>query len=284
LRIYLLLLGLVLPLTVSAQQDDGIIPYGQEEAPRPARSQRRQKVKTQQKRSEPPPSIEAEAPERSAEIELEEYGETPPHRSQDPGQEESAAVGLQRRGQEEPQWLARGDDPNVGLGIAAQGGVMLLDGARGHGVDPLLSGGVRATWEFGRLTADESLSEALFADVSWQYSTLRQGTLELSGQTHYHHLTLAPAYAFALLPAGKLGAFLQLGGGVAYQLSSLRIGEAETVLGGMKPLLRYGGGFRGAVRLAEASAWRLEYRLELTRFRRGYMDDTFIGLSSGAVF
>lgn len=176
------------------------------------------------------------------------------------------------------------DDPNVGFGAELLGGLLLLESSRGGGVEPLFSGGVRAVWELGRsLSADESLREALFADVSWSVASLREGTREVYTQGVYHALTLAPAYAF---PMGEsaFSAYLQLGGGLSLQSTSLFISGSRHSITGVKALFQYGAGLRARIGLNEEGTLRLLLRLEVTRFRRGYMDDTLIGLSSGLLF
>jgi hypothetical protein len=69
---------------------------------------------------------------------------------------------------------------------------------------------------------------------------------------------------------------------MAFQSTSIVIGEEETGVKGLKPLLQYGVGFRGRPRLNERMS--LTFRVELMRFRRGYMDDTFLGGSIGTAF
>lgn len=174
------------------------------------------------------------------------------------------------------------DDPNVGLAAEALSGLMLLDSSRGQLAEPRFAYGFRFTWELGRVLPEEALREALFADVSWTYAALRDGTAEIFGDTNYHYFTVAPAYAFAL---GKLATFyLQAGGGLAYQFSALHVGASETQLAGVKPLFSYGLGFRGRPAIAADESLRLTWRVELTRLRRGYMDDTFLGGSLGFAF
>lgn len=72
---------------------------------------------------------------------------------------------------------------------------------------------------------------------------------------------------------------------MAYQFSSLHYDTTrELQVAGIKPLLQYGLGLRGAPRLGPDGPFRISFRLELTRFRRGYMDDTFVGGSVGVAF
>lgn len=184
----------------------------------------------------------------------------------------------------EDVWLARGDDPNTGLAGELIGGVLLLESARGSGVDPTPGAGVRLTWEFGRLTGDETLSEALFADVRWNWAASGEGTTRIRADSQFHLFTVAPAYAFPLRPNSDFAFFVQAGGGAAYQGSSIRDGDNVTQLGGVKPVLQYGAGFRGRPRVSDSGNLRISFRLEATRFRRGYMDDTFLGGSIGAAF
>src|SRR5262249_43551439 len=101
--------------------------------------------------------------------------------------------------------------------------------------------------------------------------------------SNYHYFTIAPAYNILFGHKSPYGFFLQLGAGFAYEATSLHYGRSETSQSGFKTLLQYGLGVRGRPVLF-ASGIRLAFRFELTRFRRSYMDDTFIGGSIGLGF
>ncbi len=176
------------------------------------------------------------------------------------------------------------DDPNVGLSVEGLIGVMLLDSARGALVDTRLGLGARFTWELGRALGSEALENALFADVTWAFTPTRDGTQSVFVDTHYHHVTFAPAFAFPLGDPRVFAAYLQAGGGVAYQDSQLTVEGARTRVQGLKPVIQYGAGIRGRPALTPSESIRLSFRVELTRFRRAYMDDTFIGGSVGVTF
>lgn len=239
-RVLMVAIALLAALPAGAQQDQGFIPYGEEEQS-PERG-------SSSKRRGPVSAKSASDAEITPDV-----------------------------------WLARMDDPFLGLGVSAVAGVLLLDGARGNGVNPLGSAGVRLTWEFGRIGGNPDLADRLFGDVTWRYASLAEGTQQVFAQTHFHHLTVAPAYGFPLLSQGRLAAFVQAGGGVTYHLSSLQSGHSQLIQGGLKPTAQYGAGLRGAAQFGQQSPWRFEYRLEVTRFRRAYMDDTFIGIGLGAL-
>ncbi|HVE81432.1 MAG TPA: hypothetical protein VND93_01235 [Myxococcales bacterium] len=78
--------------------------------------------------------------------------------------------------------------------------------------------------------------------------------------------------------------FFQAGGGLAYQFSDLHNGTTELSVAGVKPLIQYGVGLRGRPLISEDGVLRVSFRFELTRFRRQYMDDTFLGGSVGLAF
>jgi hypothetical protein len=180
--------------------------------------------------------------------------------------------------------LAGEDDPNVGVAGELVAGVMLLDSSRGALVEPRLHLGLRFTWEFGRLFWDETLREALFADLGWGYTLLREGTPRVYVDTHYHAFTIAPAYEFQLGPESDLGIFVQAGAGLGYQYTVANHDGNQTLIAGVKPVLQYGLGFRGRPRLRVDGDMRVSFRVELTRFRRGYMDDTLIAGSLGIAY
>jgi hypothetical protein len=177
------------------------------------------------------------------------------------------------------------DDPNIGLSLEVLQGVLLLESSRGAGVDPRYQLGVRFTWEFGRLIPDEFLRELLFADVTWLYAWSRaDGTAEVNTNVNYHDFTFAPAFALPLGKKSPVSFFGQLGVGVAYQTSRLNVAATSTDIAGLRALFQYGLGLRFRPAIVEGDWMRLSFRLELTRFRRGYMDDTLLGGSIGLTF
>ncbi|MEN9797919.1 MAG: hypothetical protein RL653_1615 [Pseudomonadota bacterium] len=182
--------------------------------------------------------------------------------------------------QERERPMAPMDDPALGLAGELVGGVMLLDGSRGA-LDPRPAFGLRFTWELGRTLGEQLLHEGLFLDVGWLWSGLRQGTKEVFGDTNVHAFTLAPAFGLQLGgEKSPVVAFAQLGGGLAYQDTRITAGGTATDVGGVKPLLQYGVGIRGRPEIND-NGLRLSFRVELTRYRRQYMDDTFLGAALG---
>lgn len=179
--------------------------------------------------------------------------------------------------------MSRLDDPNLGVATELTGGMLLLDSARGNGTDNRLALGVRATWEFGRLFENETLKEALFADLRWLYGSLSDGTQFITGDTRLHYFTLAPAY---LLRFGQssIGFFVQAGGGVAFQNTNITVGEEETKVNGLKPVIQYGVGIRGRPSLNRSGNLHLTFRVEAMGLRRGYLNDIFLGGSAGIGF
>lgn len=175
------------------------------------------------------------------------------------------------------------DDPNMGVAVELIAGALLLDSSRGQFAETRLGLGVRGTWEYGRILDNESLREALWADLRWTYGSLSDGTAFVSGDTRLHYFTIAPAYELKL---GKsdFGFFAQAGGGVTYQATSITVDDTETKVNGLKPVLQYGVGFRGRPRISSTSNLRLVFRLEALAFRRSYMNDFFLGGSLGTAF
>lgn len=184
---------------------------------------------------------------------------------------------------------ANEDDPTIGIGLEGVMGAMLLDSPKAGGVQPLFAGGVRFTWEFTRtLSSDEFIKELGFVDVLYEYTSWADGTKEVHGNTAFHYFTLAPAIA---LPLGKspFSAYAQVGVGFNYNPSSITIDDTTTNLNGSKFLLQYGIGLRARPLVIAPNdksnfSMRISFRFELTRFRRGYMDDTMVGGSVGLTF
>lgn len=180
--------------------------------------------------------------------------------------------------------LAHLDDPNYGLSAEFIAGVMLLESSRGIGVEPRAQFGARFVWEFARLIPDEYLREAMFADFSWRTTSYQEGNDTVFVATQHHYLTVAPAYAFPLGQKSAFAPYVQVGLGVDVQSSRVSVDKNLTDITGSKLLIQYGVGFRGRPAILADESIRISFRVELTRFRRGYMDDTFIGASVGAVF
>lgn len=243
------LLLLTLHATVAtAQDDDAPIPYPDEEDTRPTSEQGLRELPQM---SDPSAEFREEAEWEEDESELR---------------------------------LARYDDPNLGLGGELLAGVLLVEASRGSLVDPAFAWGLRFNWEFGRLLAQAPWDEALFADVTWAYGAMRGGTQRVYNDTHYHYFTIAPAYELHVGGGVDYAFYGQLGAGMAYQYSFLHVDGADHTIGSIKPVLQYGVGFRGRPKLMADGNLRLAFRLELTRLRRSYMDDTLIGLTLGTAF
>lgn len=179
--------------------------------------------------------------------------------------------------------LASLDDPNVGLGVEGVGGLMLLESSRGSGVVPRFGLGARGVWELGRLFWEEWVRDGLFLDVGYTHASVRDGTRLIYADTRYHYLTAAPALGLPVFGRDVI-VYGQVGGGVAIQQSALHYDVRERVVSGVKPVLQYGLGLRGRPAVAADGRVRVAFRIELTRYRRQYMDDTSLGASLGAVF
>lgn len=181
--------------------------------------------------------------------------------------------------------LAGIDDPNVGFAGELLVGALLADSASGSFPSARFSWGIRATWEIGRTVGAESFKDNLFADVTWAYSGNKTGTERVFSDTNLHYFTLAPAYAPILFGPDRIFAFyLQAGLGIAYNATAITVADARTEVSGVKPLFQYGLGIRGTPTVNRELPLRISFRAELTRFRRGYADDTLIGGSVGVDF
>jgi hypothetical protein len=194
------------------------------------------------------------------------------------------ATPVRAQGNEDTPLASPEDDPNTGLVFEALGGAMLLSSSRGQLAHLLPAVGGRFTWEYGRTLNEESLREALWLDVRYTYAGMREGTKLIIGDTRLHYVSVAPAYEVTLGGALDLGVYVQAGGGIVYQDTALEVGDQRTPVAGITSLLQYGVGLRGRMKAPTESKVRLVWRLELMRFRRGYLDDTFAGASLGAAF
>jgi len=180
--------------------------------------------------------------------------------------------------------LADWDDPSTGIAGELLSGAMLLDSSRGALVEGRFMWGLRFTWEVGRALPGTFFRESLFADFTWSYVGMRDGTAVVYGDSNYHYFTVAPAWGLQLWRDSDYSVFFQAGGGLAYQLSALHNGTSELTVAGVKPLIQYGVGLRGRPLVLEDVGLRVSFRVEVTRFRRQYMDDTFVGGSAGVAY
>ena len=178
--------------------------------------------------------------------------------------------------------LANLDDPNVGLGGDVFAGLALPDSSRGALV-PRFVWGLRFTWEWGRLIPDEFLRELFFLDVTWSWTSMKDGTTSVNEVTNLHNLTLAPAVGipFGSAPVMFYG---QVGVGFDYADTLLTIDQNKTRLGGAKFLFQYGIGIRARPALTRDGSVRLTIRVEATRFVRGYMHDMYFAGALGLMF
>jgi hypothetical protein len=180
--------------------------------------------------------------------------------------------------------LTHQDDPNIGLAIELLAGVMLLDASRGVVGEARFLGGARFTWEFGRLIPDEFVREMFFLDVMYAHTQMTEGTTAINVTTAYHYFTIAPAVAIPFGAKSPAAFFFQGGFGFNVQPIVVNTQTDALQLAGTKVLYQYGGGFRFRPALTSDEKVRLSFRIEFTRFRRGYMDDTFIGGTMGVSF
>ncbi|HLL53211.1 MAG TPA: hypothetical protein VK447_06690, partial [Myxococcaceae bacterium] len=165
------------------------------------------------------------------------------------------------------QSLAHLDDPNAGFATELLVGAMLIESSRGIWVEGRLGFGGRLTWELGRtFAADEFWREAVFLDLTYAYAQMRDGTALIFADSNYHYVTVAPALNLPFGRGSPYGFFAQVGAGATYQYSVLHSGTGtqETPVVGVKPLIQYGIGLRGAPRPWDSAPFRLSFRLELT--------------------
>ncbi len=284
----LLCLSLALPAVALAQDAEEAIPYSDDPVDEPARAEP-PPPRELPKRSEPKPAASSSRRGKRAREQAEHETRSDDFRAHDDeaealpyGDESDAPLEAQEKA---PPSYSGLDDPNTGVALQLFGGLMLLDSSRGALADSHLAWGARFTWEFGRaLFSELGLRDALFADVSYSYVGFRDGTAQVFGDSNLHYFALAPAWTWFFDEAHAFGLYVQGGGGVAYQSSSFHVSGTETPTSGVAPLFQYGLGLRGRPLLGEGSPVRLTFRIEATRYRRGYQNDTFLGASLGGGF
>lgn len=205
-----------------------------------------------------------------------------PRRS-DPSARVSEETEVEREDREET--LAHLDDPNIGLSGELVAGLMFIEAARGGFPDARFIGGLRFTWEWGRLIPDEFAREMFFADVLYAHTQVNEGTAMVKVNTNYHYVAVAPAFCYPLGgPKSVFAPYVQVGIGFAVEPVNVILNQAKTELSGTKFLLQYGAGLRFRPALSESGSVRLSFRFEFTRFLRGYMHDNIVGGSMGLTF
>lgn len=256
---FLFALLLAAPLA-RAQSDDGAIPYSDEES------------QDERNRRELPGKSDA-SPNRREDTQVET----------DEREESLAAI----------------DDPSIGISLELLAGVLLVDSSRGAFFEPAPMYGVRFSWEWSRTVfSDEFLRELFFVDVTVFHAETGEGTELIKAYSALNYFSFAPAVAIPFGNKSFVSFFAQLGVGLVFNPSVVVINQVSTTLTGNKFLFQYGVGLRFrplVVRwgrksninsdFAEAeNGLRISFRIELTRFRRGYIDDTFFGGSAGVTF
>lgn len=195
--------------------------------------------------------------------------------------------------------LAHIDDPSIGIGAEIVVGGTLIDSARGALFDGQATGGFRVTWEWSRTVfSDELFRELSFVDVTWFHAGTSEGTQLVYAKSYYNYFSLAPAFSFPFGSKSPVSVFAQLGIGLVFNPTVLVLNQEPFTNSAVKLLIQYGAGLRFRPLIftwgrragpnadfAEAeNGLRLSFRIELTRFRRGYIDDTFLGGSAGVTF
>lgn len=180
--------------------------------------------------------------------------------------------------------LSISDDPTTGLSAELRGGVLVLNSSRGQAGEPVFGYGARATWDFGRLFAEGWIHEGFFLDASWTSARFKDGTRAISTETFYQYLTLAPAFELPFGEGSPFGAYVQAGYGLCLQSATLRSDGAVSTTSGSRGAFQYGVGLRGRPLVNEEGTLRLTFRIEVMRFRRAYLDDTYAGATFGLGF
>ncbi len=271
-----LLGGIALATPAFAQDEDAPYAYPDEEQSEETNTSR-------QRRSDPEEDTPYAYPDE------EKPEQTRRSRRRRAQQEEDTAEDFRRVSEEgdekDFERLARMDDPNTGIAFEVLGGAMLLSSPRGQFLGDFLPAvGGRFTWEYGRLLNVEALREALWFDVRYTYAGVRDGTALIVGDTRVHYASIAPAYELTFGESSDYGIYAQVGGGIVYEHTTLEVGGKQTPVDDIRSLIQYGVGLRGRTQVSSASNVRLAWRVELMRFRRGYLDDTFVGASLGTAF
>jgi hypothetical protein len=185
--------------------------------------------------------------------------------------------------EKKPESLSRLDDPHIGLSAEAAFSMALLNKSNGPGYNASGGFGLRVDWSVGRLwsdPADEFWKFALLAELAYDYVGGSEGTQAISTSTGYHFINLRGLFGWPVKDFFLI--YGALGGGLTVESIGYNVQGTQTSLTGTKPDFDYGAG--GRFRFALNPSVAISGRLELMRFRRGYLDDTFFSLTVGADF
>jgi hypothetical protein len=118
--------------------------------------------------------------------------------------------------------------------------------------------------------------------VTWRFAVTNDGTGQVTSWGSNHYFTVAPAIVWAF--SKVIGVYGQVGLGVDAAFTGVRVVQTEVQLQGARFLLQYGIGLRGRPAILEDETVRLTWRVEITRFLRGYMHDTVFAAGVGVLF
>jgi hypothetical protein len=179
--------------------------------------------------------------------------------------------------------LSKLDDPRLGLSAEAAVSLGLLDKSYGPGEISTGVVGLRVDWNVGRLWTtpdDEFWKYALLAELAYDYTGQSDGTQEIHTSTAYHYINVRGLFGYPV--KDFLLVYGAVGGGLTVESVHYTVDGKVTPLTGLKPNLDYGLGTR--LLFSFTPQFALSLRLELMRFRRGYMDDTFLSFTLGGSF
>ena len=168
------------------------------------------------------------------------------------------------------------EDTAAGIGLELLGGLVFLEGSKGASAETRGTLGARFVGDLGRLfSVDSWLHESFFTDVTWAWQGGSDGTLGVSVANSVHEFTIAPALELPFGQGSAFGVYGQLGGGVAFESTTVHA-ASRVFSSSFQPLFQYGVGFRGRPLLSADGKLRLTFRLEVTRLRRSYFNDTLL--------
>lgn len=220
---------------------------------------------------------------------VEAYGDVPA--SEEAPAEELDYLETRRRARdrlepEETGRMAWEDEKGLGLGVELMLGLALVDQGTG-GSSACFGFGLDVDWKLGHLFAPENelLYRGLLVEFSYLHASDSAGTNWVQVNGSYHNLAAAILFGYPfthVLVYGKLGPGLFIMP-VEYDVKSTYDGASDlTSFTGVKGGIVYGVGARADLMLGETLG--LASRLEIIRYRRGYLDDTMFLAGVGAVF
>jgi len=182
---------------------------------------------------------------------------------------------------EEDESLAAADEPGHAVAAELMLGAYFLHSPL-PGVETRFTMGLNVSWGAGRYLFSpewEFFHNNLFLEVSYLATKASVGTESVQVTSWYHTLSLAILFGYPLDP---LLFYAKVGPSMTITPITYDVQGSLTSFSGLKGGVVYGVGVRTNYYVNDNIG--IAGRIEIVRFRRGYLDDTMLAFGVGAAF